>query len=151
MQIRRVLLLFALVLGLSALVASIAPSPDERDEPSDEAPATETTPTGGRTAGTETLSLSVRPAPSGQPPVRRVPAGSSFTLEVAVPEPGDVVLDGLGLRQSADQLTPARFDLLAEPPGRYDVTFVPVDGERRLAGRIEFGQPATVTPQQPGR
>ena len=32
MQIRRVLLLFALVLGLSALVASIAPPRDEEEE-----------------------------------------------------------------------------------------------------------------------
>ena len=150
MQLRRVLLLFALVLGLSALVASIAPSPEERDEGSPEPPATGTTAAGDRAAGPETVSLSVRPA-TAQPPLRRVRAGSSFTLEVSVPEPGDVVLDGLGLRESADPLTAARFDLFAHPPGRYDVAFVPVDGERRLAGRIEFGQRATVTPQQRDR
>src|SRR5919106_4348252 len=38
-QIRRVLLLFALVLGLSALVASIAPAPEDGEEGSDEPPA----------------------------------------------------------------------------------------------------------------
>jgi hypothetical protein len=68
-----------------------------------------------------------------------------------VPEPGEVLLEGLGLRQAADPLTPARFELLAGPPGGHDVTFVPVAGDTRRVGRIEFEEPATVTPRRRDR
>ena len=145
-QIRRVLLLFALVLGLSALVASIAPPPEE-DEERPERPSTATTP-------------AVRPPTDLSPPltlpahgrgtrpaVRRVEAGSSFSLQVRVREAGDVVIPGLGLRQTADPLAPARFDLLASPPGRHAVAFVPLRGDRRVIGRLAFVEPATVTPR----
>ena len=148
MQIRRVLLLFALVLGLSALVASLAPPPEDtddeaRDEP---APAVKQAPT--EPATPRRVAMAVRP-PGARPATRRIRAGSSFSLEVSVPGPGDVVIDDLGLRQSADPLTPARFGLLARPPGSHAVGFIPIDGERRVVGRLAFGEPATVT--QPRR
>jgi hypothetical protein len=78
-----------------------------------------------------------------------VRVGSSFSLEVTVPAPGEVVLEDLGLRQAADPLTPARFALLAEPRGRHDVIFLPVSGERRVVGRLAFVEAVTVT--QPRR
>ena len=143
-QIRRVLLLFALVLGLSALVASIAPPPETEDEEAQDTSALEQAAPGGPAVGPTSVSLSV-PNAGGRAPTRRVSVGSSFTLEVSVPEPGDVVLEGLGLRQSADPLAPARFDLVARPPGRYEVAFLPVGGERRVAGSVAFAEPATVT------
>jgi hypothetical protein len=141
-QIRRVLLLFALVLGLSAVVASIAPPPDDTDE---------------QQSGASTMPRAAAPPPSdlsppvrftvrrGVKPVRRVRAGSSFSLSIRVPEPGDVVLEALGLRQTAVPLSPAHFDLLASPPGRHSIDFVPVTGGRRVAGWLEFVEPATVT------
>ena len=142
MQLRRILLLFALVLGLSALVAALAPPPEEDEEPSERgstvaAPRLQTD-----------LSAPIRlPARAGSTRlrVRRVEAGSSFSLEVPVPEAGDVVIDDLGLRQTADPLSPARFDLLAAPLGRHAVGFVPVRGRRRLSGRLAFVAPRTVT------
>ena len=76
---------------------------------------------------------------------RRVPAGSSLSLDVPVKEPGDVVIDDLGLRQSADPHTPAHFELLASPRGRHHVGFVPVLGERRVIGQLDFVEPATVS------
>jgi hypothetical protein len=147
-QIRRVLLLFALVLGLSALVASLAPPPEDSGEGASETPATtveEAVPVPA--AGPRQVTLAAR----AHPPTRRIEAGSSLSLTVSVPAPGDVVLEDLGLRQSADPLTPARFALLAEPPGRHAVTFVPVDGERRVLGRLAFVEPATVTQPRRGR
>ena len=149
MQIRRVLLLFALVLGLSALVASIAPPPDTRDEAAQDNTVA-TSPPPAMVVQPARIEFSAR-AGSGRPETRRVRVGSSFVLEVSVPKPGDVVVDELGLRQSADPLTPARFAVLAEPPGRYAVRFVPVDGEPRVVGQVEFVQPATVTPRRPDR
>ena len=143
MQIRRVLLLFALVLGLSALVASIAPPPKEADDE--------------RTTGTAAAAPS---SPSGpvEPTVRlpakgvrRVRVGSAFSLEVPVREAGDVVLQGLGFRQTADPHSPARFYLLASPKGRYDVAFEPVLGGKRVIGQLAFVEPATVTQRRRDR
>jgi hypothetical protein len=138
-QIRRVLLLFALVLGLSALVASIAPPPETgEDEPA-------------KTTATRSPPPSVPGTTVTLPGTRRVPVGASFTLVVPVREPGDVVIDTLGLRQTADPLSPARFELLAEPPGRYAVAFVPLGGARRVVGRLVFAERATVTPRRRDR
>ena len=96
------------------------------------------------------VAIAVRPA-DARPPKRRVRTGSSFWLTVSVPNPGDVVVEDLGLRGSADPLAPATFALLAEPSGRHAVVFIPVDGERRVVGRLEFVAPLTVTPRQRDR
>ena len=137
-QLRRVLLLFALVLGLSALVASLAPSPDTDEEPPAETvaapPSARAEPVDVSLAGTQ-----------------RVPLGARLSLEVPVRRPGDVVLHSLGLRQSADPLAPARFELLAEPPGSHPVTLVPLEGQERVLGRLVFADRATVTRRLRGR
>jgi hypothetical protein len=149
MQIRRVLLLFALVLGLSALVASIAPP---REDETADRPATvvEPPPATAPEPIAPPLKLSAKETGAAVP-TRNVSVGAGFTLQVSVPEPGDVILEGLGLRQSADPLTPARFDLVAERRGRYPVVFQPIDGDRRLVGRLAFEDQQTVTPQQRDR
>ena len=82
---------------------------------------------------------------------RRIRTGSSFWLTVSVPDPGDIVVEDLGLRQSADPLAPATFALLARPGGRHDVTFVPIDAERRTVGRLVFVDPMVVKPPQRDR
>ena len=151
MQIRRVLLLFALVLGLSAVVASVAPSPEEsRDEQATRgnagAPAVSTGP------AVRIAPVRLRARANGSPRVvQRVPAGSSFTLIVSVREPGDVVIDDLGMRQTADPHSPARFELLASPPGRHYVGFEPLLGERRVIGQLAFVEAETVTRRPHGR
>jgi hypothetical protein len=149
-QIRRVLLLFALVLGLSALVASIAPTPDTRDEAEDTTVGT--TPASPAPGRSERLVVRFSAGEKHETfPTRRVPLGSSFVLEVSVPRPGDVVVDELGLRQTADPLTPARFAVLAQPLGGYAIGFVPVTGDRSLVGEVEFVEPASVTPPRRAR
>ena len=65
--------------------------------------------------------------------------------------PGDVVVDALGLRQTADPRTPARFYLLAQPAGRYPVEFEPLLGGRRVIGHLAFVGPETVTQRQRDR
>ena len=152
-QLRRALLLFALVLGLSALVASIVPPPEDPEERPDSAPAGEVPPgsaPGGPPAGTVRFTVAAA-ARGGRIETRRAVAGSPLSVEVSVPRPGDVTLEGLGLRQSADPLTPARFDLLAPQRGRQAVAFVPVSGRARVVGRLLFAEPATVRPPSRGR
>jgi hypothetical protein len=145
-QVRRVLLLFALVLGLSAVVASIVPAPEDADRDNEKTTSARAAPTSGPSVPTPPVRLPAR-AKASPRVTRRVRAGSSFALIVSVKEPGDVVVDDLGLRQSADPHFPAHFELLASPPGRHYVGFVPVLGERRVIGQLDFVAPATVTPR----
>jgi hypothetical protein len=57
-------------------------------------------------------------------------------FRVAVPAPGEVDLDKLGLVDSATPRTPATFDLLLERPGSYEATFRPVGGRSQPAGTL---------------
>jgi hypothetical protein len=134
-HIRRALLLFAIVLGMAALVASLSRPPEEqsRTEPREQpapGPATAT------------------PLPADNPPrpvsfdaasseTRRLPAGRAATLEISVEEPGSVELPRLGLGASADEHTPARFDIFPTRTGRFEILFTPAHGdESRPAGTL---------------
>ena len=136
MHIRRALLLFAIVLGMAALVASFS-------RPADERTGTETSEQPG--PGSETA----RPGPptdtpprpvsfeAGSAERRRLAAGRAATLEVSVEEPGSVEIPGLGLSASTDEHTPARFELFPTRAGRYAILFTPADGdESRPAGTL---------------
>jgi hypothetical protein len=150
-QLRRVLLLFALVLGLSALVASIVPPPEERaDEAS---PAVERPSSRPRASGpSDAVRVDVAADPRrDRLETWRAAVGSRVSVEVSVRSPGDITLGGLGLRQSADPLAPARFDLLAARTGRHPIVFVPIRGRARVVGRLAFAEPATVKPRAPAR
>jgi hypothetical protein len=134
-HIRRALLLFAIVLGMAALVASFSRPVNRgattapRDEPA----------TGPTTAS---------PAPAGGPPTpvsfdagarerRRLPVGRAATLEIAVHEAGSVEVPDLGLSASADEHTPARFEVFTNRAGRYEILFTPANSdESRPAGML---------------
>jgi hypothetical protein len=135
-HVRRALLLFAIVLGMGALVASLSRPIEQR--------RTDTVPRQPREPGPPTASPG--PAPDVSPPLsfeaaknrsRRVRAGDAVTIEVAVAEPGSVEIPGLGLTAPADRFTPARFDVLATRPGRYELLFTPSNSDRpQPAGRL---------------
>ena len=136
MHIRRALLLFAIVLGMAALAASLSRAPEQR---------TSTQPREQRAPSTVTA----KPLPPVHPPMvvsfdaltdqeRRVPVDSAATIEVSVDEPGSVELPDLELTASADQHTPARFDLFPTRTGSYKILFTPARGdESRPAGTLE--------------
>ena len=139
MELRRALLLFAIVLGLAAIAASVA-----RPPASDDAETTAESPPGERTTP------SAEPSPGPGPPAeiafeadlqsetRTVPAGRAATVIITAYEPGQVEIERLGLTAPAEPGTPTRFDLLTESPERYPVTFTPVEtGEPRQIGVIE--------------
>ena len=133
MHIRRALLLFAIVLGTAALVASLSRPPENRT-------ATEQNEEPGPPSAT--------PAPVDSPPRaisfdaasrdrRRVEQGRAATVEIAVDEPGSVEVPDLGLTANADEHTPARFEIFPTRAGAYAVLFVPADGDRsRPAGTL---------------
>ena len=137
MHLRRALLLIAIVLALAALAASLSRplkphrTPQARPDPRDRPPAT----------------VSAQPAPpvvstplkldAGMNRAVRVRAGDAATLEVSVPEAGDVAIPDMGLSAAADRFTPARFEIFASSPGRYELRFTPADGSaEEPAGRL---------------
>jgi hypothetical protein len=61
--------------------------------------------------------------------VRRVEEGQPATLLVEVDEPGLAEIEELGLSASGDALTPARFEVLVSDPGRYELSFTPVEDD----------------------
>ncbi len=136
MHLRRALLLFAIVLGMAALVASLSRPIEQR--------RADTAPRQPRAPGPPTASP--RPAPELRPPLsfqaadnssKRLRAGQAATIEVAVPESGSVEIPDMGLTAPADPTTPARFDVLPTRPGRYELLFTPSKGDQpRPAGRL---------------
>ncbi len=65
----------------------------------------------------------------GRPRTRRVESGRATTVRVHVESAGQVQIRGLGQSSDADEVTPARFDLLPSRPGRYPVEFIPAAGD----------------------
>jgi hypothetical protein len=139
-DLRRALLLFAIVLGLAAIASSIARPPEDDDKRDARVPATESS---GRVEAT-----SVPDASAGERTIRlrpgikkkswRLIARRPATLIVAVAEPGQVEIPKLGLVQPAEPLTPARFDLLISTPDRIRVFLRAASGNggRRPLGSI---------------
>lgn len=129
MELRRALLLFAIVLGVAAIASSIT-RPRGGDD--DGAPSTDTA---GRTPP-------ARPAPAARStrPTRielrackrqtcELQLGQPVTVVVDVDVPGQVDIPSLGLTEPAQPLTPATFDLLPGEAGRHDVTLAPAGSD----------------------
>jgi hypothetical protein len=109
-HLRRAILLFALVLGLAALAAAVSPSRDSGPAltPAPSAP--------GADAATRELVFAV-----GGKRVRRAREGQHVVLSVGSEAGGVATIPRLGRTSSVSPNAPAQFDLLAPPPGRYDV------------------------------
>jgi hypothetical protein len=143
-HVRRALLLFAVVLGLAALAASVSRQPEETRRPAEQpAAGTETAPEPEASPGVAT--------PSGATPSttpvevvfeaerdqsRRVEAGQPATVLVKPEQPGLVEIPDLGVTAPAEPLTPARFDLLVSEAGRYHIAFTPAGGTSSAAGTL---------------
>jgi hypothetical protein len=127
---RRLILLAALVLGVSAIVASL--STPERDGSSDQPPE-EARPGRTRepTGPTRELTVDAR-----RPRRVAIEAGTHVVLHVEVPEAGEVTIPGLGLDRAAEPGTPALFDILADRPARFDIAFRPIGGRPRRAATL---------------
>ncbi len=139
MELRRTLLLFALVLGVAAIVTSISnPDADREDtppRPAERAPASPTAPS--RPGGDDVLN--VRFDSSREMRRALLGTGRPATVTVVVDAPGEVRLDGLGLSSPAEPLTPARFDVFPSSPGRHPVRFTRAgSSEERTIGVLQI-------------
>jgi hypothetical protein len=134
-HLRRALLLFAIVLGIAALVGAIAAPPDEDapnapDTVAEAPPPTAAERTTPRASAREVPGQpTLRFAAGGRPERRELGRDRSATVTVRVPAAGLVELAGLEATEPAQPETPARFELLGERPGRYPVLFTPAGEE----------------------
>jgi len=139
-ELRRALLLFAIVLGLAAVVSSLA-NPRTREDRAADEPARTTPEANPSTATAQPAAgraAAIRFAVGRPRKTETVGAGTAATVEASVEEPGEVRIDGLGLITQATPLTPARFDVLSTRPGRYPVRFRAVpDSASRLLGFLQ--------------
>lgn len=124
MELRRALLLFAIVLGVAAVVASLS-TPGDRRETEQSAPTAPTT----RPATSAGRPVKVVFDAAAAPAVRRVSAGRAATVVVRSTEPGTIDLEGLGLTAAVEPASPALFEVLANRPARHDVRLTAA-GER---------------------
>ena len=134
MELRRALLLFAIVLGLAAIVTSVSRPREARDPPPGAPPASSVA--APRAGAAEPLEIRFeRPSKLR---TRRLETGRPTTVIVTVDEPGQVEIEGLGLSAAAEPLTPARFDVLASDEGRHRVRFTPAAmGEGSVVGTLD--------------
>jgi hypothetical protein len=132
MHIRRALLLFAIVLGLAAIAASVSRSPEESGEQAPD-PVVQTGPeeTPSVSAGDASPVSGLRELSfeASLEQTRRVDAGQPASVLVSVDEPGLVEIAELGLSAPAEPLTPARFEVLTSSPNRLPITFTPVEAD----------------------
>jgi hypothetical protein len=139
-HLRRALFLFAIVLGLAALAASVSRPGDEAEPPRE--PGSRQ-----RTPLMRARPPDLEPGPTvrfdaSRPVIERLTAGRAAAVMVAVDEPGLVEIPRLGLSAPATPLTPARFDVLEGDRGRYPIVFMPADGdESRPAGTLAITPP----------
>jgi hypothetical protein len=126
---RRLLILLAVLLGLTALASGIAP----REQPAREEPPAAATPGPSAAAEPEALEVTLSASPGAEQ--RLIPVTRGQTLRLTVE--GDVV-DAVQLGEldiePIEPDSPALFQLLADEPGELPITLV--DAERRL-GVIE--------------
>jgi hypothetical protein len=125
---RRFLLLVAVLMGLTALAASVAPRDPavregEKRTPQAAAPAA---PTPAPVTDSRTVVQTVS-ADDAQPKRIEVTVGDIIELEVDAPTVGSVEL--MGRIEALAPESPARFNLLADQPGDYPITLLEEERE----------------------
>jgi hypothetical protein len=128
------LILMLAVLGVSTLAAALLAPPPEREQ--EETTTEEPAPSGelrdaGRLIETH-MSVSAR-----RPDTVRVRPGDQLSLTVRSRTGGQIEVPAFGLVEDVGRADPARFDLLAERKGVFEVRLV---GSGRVIGRIAVGR-----------
>jgi hypothetical protein len=132
MRGRRTIVAVAIVMGLMALAASLAPPP-ERTGPTPE-PALSPGPSAAPsvTAGDE-VARTIRLG--GSAPDVRVRVGDTLGLTVTGDAVDTVVIPDLGVVEPIDPASPADIELYADTPGRYPISLL---GSGRAIGTLQI-------------
>ena len=124
----------AIVLGLTALAASLAPSHQSGTQTRQAQPPPPPPPPA---TPTPTPTLAFRAPPGRHAQVVKAHAGQHVVVEVAASSPGEASIPDLGLTGSAEPSTPASFDLIVPQAGqRYAVMFAPAAGAASAIGTL---------------
>jgi hypothetical protein len=148
-ELRRALLLFAIVLGVAAIASTVARQPDD-DQRADQAPPTTSSASSpaaapaGRSARPATIEFRA----AARPQTRKLEVGQAATVLVDVETPGDVDIPSLGLTEPAEPLTPAMFELRVTSAGRHPIMVQPAASETlpSKAGTLVVVVPSSQTP-----
>ena len=117
------------LLGISSLAAALAPVPRESGESTSSTTSTTERPGPGPTGGK--LVRRTIDAQARRPERIRVSVGDQLALTVRSKRVEQFEIPGLGLIEDAGPLSPARFNLLAEREGGFEV--------RQVGGRGAIG------------
>jgi hypothetical protein len=134
MHLQRAALLIAIVLGLTALAASLAPSRQSGNQTSQ---TQQPPPPPPPVAPAPTARLTFRAPPGRRAQVVKARAGDHVVVDVASSTPGEASIPELGLSGSAEPKTPASFDVIVPQAGqRYAVMFAPPSGAPSTIGTL---------------
>jgi hypothetical protein len=138
---RRILVLMLILLGLTALAASVAPRPQVAPRgglasPSP-SPVPTATPSAAAVAGESTIVERTLRADEGSRPARvRARVGDTVRLTVGAEQVMDTVrVEGFEKLDPVEPDAPATFELFAEEPGEYPISLL--ESGRRI-GRLEI-------------
>jgi hypothetical protein len=128
---RRLVILVAVLMGLTALAASVAPPPDRpRRGASSPSPSPTPDPSTAPTGAPREVALVLDQGV--EPPVVHAVSGDSIQLDVKAETVDSVVIDGLDAVAAVAPDSPAHFELFADAPGRYPI--------RLLDGGVTLGR-----------
>jgi hypothetical protein len=135
-ELRRALLLFAIVLAVAAIVSSIANPPERGDDGAaptgDAGPATERDglpPTSASAPPLTPQPKTVSFAATARPQTRKVEVGQPATVLVDVETAAQIDIPTLGLTDSAEPLTPALFEVLVTERGSHAIMAQPASSD----------------------
>ena len=133
---RRLLVLFAVLLGMTALVTALAPRPTVRPGSAGGGVSTPTpTPSPTASAGSSQRLERTISANEGRPRAHvRVRAGDVLALTVRGDVFDGVEIAGLGKLEPIEPGSPARFEMLLDAPGEFRVGLLEA---QRTVGLIE--------------
>ncbi len=146
MLARRLLIFVAVLMGVAALTAAVAPRPPRVPTPPPVDQRAEPTPTVADEAG-PAAAASPEPDVPGEPPLRRlaadttrqrieVAAGDRVRLSVSSRTSAIVQIGDEGPLEPVDPDAPARFDLLYEHPINIPILVRAPDAETRTIGEL---------------
>jgi hypothetical protein len=131
---RRILVLVVVLMGLTALAASLTPPPQSLRR-GGQPPSTAATPEAAQPAPTPAArSVTARLSADGRP--RRIHArtGDTVTLDISAGAPDTVVIDDLAVSEPVDPDSPAHVELYADTAGRFPIVLL---GSGRRIGALQ--------------
>jgi hypothetical protein len=122
---RRLVILVVVLMGLTALAASVAPPPENPRRGARETPTPSPAPATTMAADPDTISLSLE---AGQDPQQlRATVGEDVALEVSADVVDTVVIEGLDAVEAVAPDSAAHFDLFADRAGTYPIRLLDAD------------------------